>query len=287
MILNETDTLANGIKIPKLGYGTWLVEDEDAPAKVQAALELGYRHIDTAQGYGNERGVGEAVRQSNIAREHLFVNTKLDARFKDYDGAKAAIDDSLQKSGLDYFDMMLIHSPEPWDDFRSGNHYFEGNLAAWCAMEEAYQAGKLRAIGVSNFEKVDLENLINNANVTPMVDQVLAHIGNTPFELIDYAQNKNMVVEAYSPVAHGAMMNSQEIVKMAEKYHVSVPQLAIKYCLQLNLIPLPKASSVAHMKNNAEMAFDISNADMTTLKAVKMTDYGKNNEFPVYSGKKD
>ena len=287
MILNETYTLANGVKLPKLGYGTWMVEDADAPAKVQAAIEIGYRHIDTAQGYGNEHGVGEAIRNSRIARENLFVTTKLDARFKDYNGAKAAIDDSLQKSGLDYFDMMLIHSPEPWDDFRSGNHYFEGNLEAWRAMEKAYKTGKLRAIGVSNFEQVDLDNLIENATVMPMVNQILAHIGNTPFDLIEYAQSKNILVEAYSPVAHGAMMNSQEIVAMANEYHVSVPQLAIKYCLQLNLVPLPKASSVAHMKNNAEMDFDISTADMTTLKAIKMDDYGKNSVFPVYSGKKD
>ncbi|ETY72533.1 2,5-diketo-D-gluconic acid reductase [Lactiplantibacillus fabifermentans T30PCM01] len=287
MILDESYQLANGVKIPKLGYGTWMVSDADAPVKVKEAIELGYRHIDTAQGYANERGVGEAVKTSGVKRDDLFVNTKLDARFKDYQGAKAAIDESLQIAGLDYFDMMIIHSPEPWDDFRGGNHYFEGNLEAWRALEEAYQAGKLRAIGVSNFEQVDLDNLINHASVAPMVNQVLAHIGNTPFELIKAAQRQNIVVEAYSPVAHGAMMKSPAIVKMAQKYQVSVPQLAIKYCLQLKLVPLPKASSVAHMRNNSEMDFEINAADMAQLSQLKMADYGADSVFPVYSGKRD
>ena len=287
MILDETYQLANGVKIPKLGYGTWMVADEDAPVKVKEAIELGYRHIDTAQGYGNERGVGEAVRTSGVNRQELFVNTKLDARFKDYQGAKAAIDESLQTAGLDYFDMMIIHSPEPWEYFRGGNHYFEGNLEAWRALEEAYHAGKLRAIGVSNFERVDLDNLIQNASVTPMVDQVLAHIGNTPFELIKYAKRQDIVVEAYSPVAHGAMMKSPAITKLAQKYQVSVPQLAIKYCLQLGLLPLPKASSVAHMQNNAEMTFEISDGDMIVLSKIKMADYGADSVFPVYGGKHD
>ncbi|WP_407659094.1 aldo/keto reductase [Lactiplantibacillus brownii] len=286
-MLNETAQLSNGVKIPKLGFGTWMIEDDQAAAKVREAIKLGYRHIDTAQGYGNERGVGEGVRTSDVSRDKLFVNTKLEADLKTYAGAKQAIDDSLTRAGLDYFDMMIIHSPEPWADFRSGNHYFEGNQEAWRALEEAYQAGKLRAIGVSNFEKVDLDNLLENGQVAPMVDQVLAHIGNTPFDLIDYAQSKGILVEAYSPVAHGAMMKSIEITRMAKKYQVSVPQLAIKYALQLGLVPLPKASSVAHMQNNADLAFEISAVDMTTLEAVKMADYGNDSAFPVYSGHQD
>lgn len=287
MKLNETYQLANGVELPKLGFGTWMFEDDQAAEKVRTAIKLGYRHIDTAQGYGNERGVGEGVRTSGVARDDLFVTTKLDASFKTYTAAQQAIDDSLSRSGLDYFDMMIIHSPEPWDDFRSGNHYFEGNLAAWRALEAAYQAGKLRAIGVSNFESVDLDNLLVNGTVAPMVDQVLAHIGNTPFDLINYAQHRDILVEAYSPVAHGAMLKTAAITTMAEKYSVSVPQLAIKYCLQLGLLPLPKASSAGHMKNNTELDFEISTVDMATLKAVKMADYGSDQVFPVYNGKQD
>ncbi len=159
-ILNETYTLANGIEIPpKLGLGTWFIDDALAAQAVRDAIEIGYRNIDTAQAYGNEHGVGEGVRTSGVARGDLFVSTKLAAEIKDYDAAVAAIDGSLATLGLDYIDLMLIHSPQPWDDFRGGD-YADGNRAAWRALEEAYRAGKLRSIGgVSNFREADLANI--------------------------------------------------------------------------------------------------------------------------------
>ncbi|OWU85347.1 2,5-diketo-D-gluconic acid reductase [Oceanicola sp. 22II-s10i] len=286
MILQETYTLPNGVAIPKLGLGTWMIEDDKVADAVKAAVKLGYRHIDTAQAYQNERGVGEGVRDSGVAREDLFVTTKLDAGIKSYDEAKAAIDWSLATMGLDYIDLMIIHSPQPWQNFAGDDRFFEGNLAAWKALEEAYADGKLRAIGVSNFEKDDLQNLIDNAEVKPMLNQILAHVSNTPFELIDYIKANDILVEAYSPVGHGQILDNVEIKAMAEKYGVSVPQLCIRYVLQLGLLPLPKTANPAHMQNNADVDFVISDADMEALKnAEPIKDYGDASVFPVYGGK--
>ncbi|WP_100489214.1 aldo/keto reductase [Sporolactobacillus pectinivorans] len=286
MIFDETYTLSNGVKIPKLGLGTWLIEDDKAAQAIRNAVKIGYRHIDTAEGYGNERGVGEGIRTCGVAREEIFVTTKLEAAYKTYEEAISGIDGSLKTSGLDYFDMMIIHAPQPWTDFHEDDHFFEGNREAWRALEEAYQAGKLRAIGVSNFEQVDLDNLLEHGTVKPMVNQILAHVSNTPFELIDYTQSKGILVEAYSPVAHGEILKSQEITAMAEKYSVTVPQLCIRYCLQLGTLPLPKTANPAHMRSNAALNFEISDADMETLKEVeRIKNYGEASIFPVYGGK--
>lgn len=286
MILNETYKLSNGMQIPKLGLGTWEIPDEQAAQAVKSAVNLGYRHIDTAQGYENERGVGEGVRTCGIARENIFVTTKLQAFFKTYDEAQKAIDNSLLLSGLDYFDLMIIHAPQPWADFHTDKHFFEGNLEAWRALEEAQTAGKLKAIGVSNFEKIDLENILKNGKVKPVVNQILCHIGNTPFDLIDYCKENNILVEAYSPVAHGEMLKNEKIAEMAARYDVSIPQLCIRYCLQLGTLPLPKTANPEHMKNNAEVDFEISHADMEVLKSVeKIKNYGDFSVFPVFGGK--
>ena len=285
-MFNETYTLSNGVEIPKLGLGTWMIPDDEVASAIRTAVEMGYRHIDTAQAYENERGVGEGVRTAGVAREELFVTTKLDAGIKDYEGAKAAIEASLAKMELDYIDLMIIHSPTPWEDFGGEDRFFEGNLAAWKAMEEAYAAGKLKAIGVSNFAEADLDNLFDNAEVPPMLDQILAHISNTPFGLIDYAKSKGMVVEAYSPVGHGEILKREDIKATADRYGASIPQLAIRYLLQLGLLPLPKTANPAHMKNNADVDFVISDDDMETLKSVEtIADYGEHSFFPVFGGK--
>ena len=184
--LTQTLTLANGTSIPQLGFGTWMIDNADASQAVQAALAAGYRHLDTAQDYGNEQGVGAGIRASGIAREEIFLTSKLLAQHKNYADAQAALAQSFVDLDVDYIDLMLIHAPQPWTDFRESNHYFEGNLAAWRAIEELYHAGKIRAIGVSNFEEVDLQNLLDHAEVKPMVNQILAHISNMPFALIDF-----------------------------------------------------------------------------------------------------
>ncbi|MBV7390912.1 MULTISPECIES: aldo/keto reductase [Enterococcus] len=282
-MLKETYTLSNEVKIPKIGFGTWMIPDEKAEKAVIEAIEVGYRHIDTAQAYENEVGVGAGIRHSGIPREELFLTTKLAAEIKNYDGAVAAIEESLNKLAIGYIDLMIIHSPKPWANFQEeANHYFDGNLAAWKALEEAYEVGKIKAIGVSNFEQIDLENIINNGKIKPMVDQVLAHIGHTPVALIDFAQKNDILVEAYSPIAHGEMMSNPEITALAEKYQVSIPQLAVRYLLQLDLLPLPKTEKIAHMKNNADVDFEISAEDMATLKNIGKIDYGSSTDIPVF-----
>jgi len=279
--------LNNGGKIPQLGLGTWFIDDSVVAAAVKEAVKIGYRHIDTAQAYGNERGVGEGIRTCGVPREELFVVSKVAAEHKTYEEAMAGINHTLEIMGLDYLDMMIIHSPQPWVKVnQSEDRYVEGNRAAWKALEDAYEAGKLKAIGVSNFQVGDIENLIKTAKIKPMVNQILLHISNTPTELVDYCQKNNIAVEAYSPIAHGEILGQPEILKIADKYGVSVPQLCIRYTLQLGTISLPKTGNPDHMKVNADVNFVIREEDMDILKNFKKIDsYGKSSIFPVYGGK--
>ena len=283
----EMKKLKNGVEIPVLALGTWLVEDDKVADAVKTAVQLGYCHIDTAQAYGNERGVGEGIRTCGLPREQLFVTSKVAAEHKTYEAAAASIDKTLADMGLDYLDMMIIHSPQPWDKVnQSEDRYVEGNRAAWRALEDAYKAGKLRAIGISNFLQEDIESLWETAEIKPMVNQVLCHISNSPLELIDYCQKKGIVMEAYSPVAHGEALKNQKIADMAEKYGVSIPQLCIRYDIQLGMIVLPKTAKPDHMKTNAAVDFTISEEDMEILKSLeKIKDYGEHSFFPVFGGK--
>lgn len=283
MILEETFTLSNGVDIPKLGLGTWFINDDTAGQAVKEAVKIGYTHIDTAQAYGNERGVGEGVKNCGAKREELFVTTKLAAEIKSYKEAVDAIDGSLEKMGLDHADLMIIHSPQLWAEFGGKERFLEGNREAWRALEDAYKAGKLRAIGVSNFQKTDIENILESSSVSPMVNQILAHVTNTPQALIQYCQEKGILVEAYSPIGHGELFKNAELAEMAEKYGVSLPQLCIRYVLQLDLIALPKTANPEHMKNNADVNFTITQEDMAQLKNMaRIKDYGEAGVFPVY-----
>lgn len=279
--------LANGVEIPQLALGTWLIDDSDVSAAVKSAISIGYRHIDTAQAYGNERGVGEGVRESGIAREDIFITSKVAAEHKDYKSAAEGIDESLRKTGLDYLDMMIIHSPQPWKLVnQSDDRFIEGNREAWRALEDAYRAGKLRAIGVSNFLQCDIDSLLETAEIKPMVNQVLCHISNSPLELISYCTEKGIVMEAYSPIAHGEAVKSVQIAEIAKKYGVSVPQLCIRYDIQLGMIVLPKTTSPERMKINSDVDFVISDDDMQMLKNIKHIDnYGEHSFFPVFGGK--
>lgn len=286
MILNETYQLSNKVEIPKLGLETWFIDNDDAAQAVIEAVKLGYRHIDTAQAYGNESGIGQGIKNCGVNREDLFITTKLAAEIKSYEEAVSSINESLETLDLDYIDMMIIHSPQPWMEFDGEERFFEGNREAWRALEEAYEAGKLRAIGVSNFQKEDLNNILQHCNVKPMVNQILAHISNTPFDLIAYTQEQGILVEAYSPIAHGELFKNEEVAAIAEKYDVSIPQLSIRYTLQLGLLPLPKTANPEHMKNNADVNFTISDEDMEFLKNVeRIEDYGDASDMPVFGGK--
>lgn len=285
MILQENYILNNDIKIPKVGFGTWMIDDEAVAQAVKEALEIGYRHIDTAQAYGNGRGVGEAIRSSELERSEIFLTSKIAAEHKTYESAAQSIDESLEKLGLDVIDLMIIHAPQPWHEFREAD-YDSGNVTVWHALEDAYKAGKVRAIGLSNFNQHDIENILQHATIKPAVNQILAHISNTPFELIEYCKENDILVEAYSPMGHGELLKNQEIKKIAEKYQVSIPQLAIRYCLELGLLPLPKSANKAHIQTNGELDFKISKEDVDTLSAIDVIEnYGESSGFPVYNKK--
>ena len=284
---NETVKLVHGVDVPRLALGTWLIDDDKAADAVRAAIKLGYRHIDTAQAYGNEKGVGEGVRASGVDRKEIFITSKVAAEHKTYEEAAAGINKTLATMGLDYIDMMIIHSPQPWTEVnQSDNRYIEGNREAWRALEDAYKAGRIRAIGVSNFIREDIDNLWEGCEIKPMVNQVLCHISNTPLDLIEYCQSKGIIMEAYSPVAHGEAMKNEKIAEMADKYGVSIPQLCIRYDIQLGMVVLPKTANLEHMKTNADVDFVISDEDMELLKDVeKIESYGEHGFFPVFGGR--
>ena len=286
-ILNENYTLSNGVQIPKLGLGTWFINDKQAAEAVRNAVKQGYRLIDTAQAYMNEAGVGEGVRTCGVPREKIFVTSKIAAEAKSYADAEKAIDDILAKTGLDYLDLVIIHSPQPWRKWRNKkDRFFEENIQVWKAMEEAYKAGKLKAIGVSNFLIDDLQNILAHCEIKPMVNQVLCHISNTPAELIAFCEKNGILVEAYAPIAHGKILKNKEIKAMADKYGVTVAQLCIRYDLQLGTVALPKTANPEHMRENTAADFVISDKDMNTLKNVApIKSYGVMKIMPVFSGK--
>ncbi|WP_324612701.1 aldo/keto reductase [Massiliimalia massiliensis] len=243
-MLNETYVLSNGVRIPRLGLGTWFIDNDKAAEAVKQAVTVGYRHIDTAQAYGNEAGIGIGVRNCGVPREQIFITSKVAAEHKSYETATKSIDETLNTMGLSYLDMMIIHSPQPWAEVnQSENRYFEENRQVWKALEDALSAGKVRAIGVSNFLQEDIESLLEAVSVKPMVNQVLCHISNTPFSLIDYCQRNGIAVEAYSPVAHGEALKNAKMKELAEKYGVTVPQLCIRYDIQLGTIVIPKTAN--------------------------------------------
>lgn len=285
-MLQETYRLSNGVAIPKLGLGTWFIDDDKAAQAVRAAVEQNYRLVDTAQAYGNERGVGEGVRTCGLRREEIFVTSKVAAEAKTYESAARSLEETLSKMGLAYLDLMIIHSPQPWAEFGVENRYFAENKEVWRALEDAYAAGKVRAIGVSNFLQDDLENLLADSRIEPMVNQILLHITNTDIPLLHYCQDKNILVEAYSPIAHGEALKNPAITQMATKYGVTPAQLCIRYVIQLGTVALPKTANPAHMRDNAAVDFVISDEDMQTLQQLKKIEsYGEYDVFPVFSGK--
>lgn len=271
MIINDYYILNNNVRIPKIALGTWQVPNDIVSDCIQMATRNGYRHIDTAFKYKNEIGIGEGIKACGIDRKELFITTKISDKIKTYEGAKEAIEISLQNLGLEYMDLCLIHAPRPYKEMiePTGKTYNEENLAVWKAMEEAYKEGKIRALGVSNFSKEDIDNLLQNATIKPAVNQIKVHIGFTPLEIMNYCQENDILIEAFSPNATGKLFNMPEIVEMAKKYNVSIPQLCIRYDLQLGCIVLPKTTHEEYMIQNASVDFEISDEDMTILKSIK------------------
>lgn len=267
MILNENDKLNSGYDIPKIAIGTWQVSNEEVVDVVKSALSIGYRHIDTAVDYKNEEGVGKAIKESGIAREELFVTTKIPSGVKNYEDAKRTIEESLKRLDTGYIDLMLIHSPKPWNELFNGseNNYFKENLEVWKAMEEAVQEGKIKSIGVSNFEIEDIQNIIDHAKIKPAVNEIRVHIGHAPKEVIDYCKENEILILAFSPNATGKLLNHPVVSEIAQQYNVSIPQLSIRFDYQLGLLPLPRSKNPQHIAENKEIDFEISKEDMARL----------------------
>lgn len=264
MILQDTFILKNGVKIPKLGLGTWQIPDGDeAYHSVLWALEDGYRHIDTAMAYGNEASVGRAIKDSGIKREEIFVTTKLPAEHKGYEITHECFEKSRISLGLDYIDLYLIHAPWPWDQI--GKDCTEGNIASWRAFEEIYDSGKAKAIGISNFEPKHMDPILVGCNHIPMVNQVRFHIGDRQEEVVDYCNDKGILITAYSPLATGRILEDKRIVDMATRYQVSTAQLCIRYCLQKDMVVIPKSTKRERIKSNGQVDFVITSEDMKAL----------------------
>ncbi len=271
MVLDEFYKLNNGVRVPKLALGTWQMSNDEAENAVVKAVDFGYRHIDTAIAYENEAGVGaglkKALAATGIHRESIFVTSKIPAEVKDYKQAVQCIQESYERLDCKHIDLMLIHAPKPWSEMGSATapNYFVENLAVWKAMTEAYEWKKYRSIGVSNFSIDDLNNILDNSDVKPAVNQIRVHIGHVPTELIEFCEQNEILVEAYSPNATGRLMKEPRVVQMAEKYGVSVPQLSCRFCLQLGLLPLPKSSHEERIRQNADLNFEITVGDMDEL----------------------
>lgn len=274
-VLTETYKLSNGVAIPKVAFGTWQIPNGDATYNsVATALKNGYRHIDTAKAYGNEQSVGQAIRDSGIDRKEIFVTSKLPAEIKTYDGALKAFDETMAALDIDYLDLYIIHAPWPWNQI--GKNCDQGNLDAWRAMEKIYASGRVRAIGVSNFAVRDLENLLPHAKVKPMVNQIQYYVGFTEPKITKYSEEHGILVEAYSPLATGRMLANDKVIAIANKYDVTPAQLAIRFCVENGVLPLPKAVTPAHIVSNKELDFTISAADMAALNDLQDTTDGTN-----------
>lgn len=269
-VLKQTITLSNDIKIPKIGFGTWQIEDgKEAYHSASLALKHGYIHIDSANGYGNEESIGRAIKDFKIPRENIFVTSKLPAHIKNFEDAKASFNETLNNFGFDYVDLYLIHAPWPWDSI--GSKHDEGNVEAWKAMEELYKENKIRAIGVSNFSPDDIQNIIDNCEITPHVNQINFFIGRNQDETLNYCKEKNILIEAYSPLATGKILKNDEIKNMAKKYDVTPAQLSIRYCIEKGTVPLPKSTHENRIIENSQVDFSISKNDMEYLDQLENT----------------
>lgn len=271
--LESTYTLSNGVKIPCIGFGTWQTPDGDVAYKsVLAALECGYRHIDTATAYGNEESVGKAIndflKTGKAKRSELFITTKLHNKDHGYEAAKKAIDRSLSLLGLDYLDLYLIHWPNPIF-FR--DNWAEANAQSWKAMEEACSYGKIRAIGLSNFFERHTEKLLETAKIPPMVNQIKICPGIAQTQLVEYSKSRGMAVEGYSPLGTGGIFKSELLQKLSSKYGKSIAQICVRWSMQQGAIPLPKSVNAERIAQNAQV-FDFS-LDPEDCKAIAEIDF--------------
>ncbi len=265
--LTDTFTLSNGVTIPKIGFGTWQIPDgAEAYDSTRTALEAGYRHIDTAKAYGNEASVGRAVRDSGVDRDDVFITTKLPAETKTAAGAREAFAASSRDLDLGVVDLYLIHAPWPWTDM--GSDHRDGNVEVWKVFEELLEAGKTRSIGVSNFSVDDLEHLVAHTDVVPHANQIRWFVGNTQAETTAWCAAHDVLVEGYSPLATGGLLDDEVLADVAKRTGLTPAQVAIRYLLEKGVLPLPKSTTPSRIRENAAVDVELSADDVAALDAV-------------------
>lgn len=266
-MLEKKVKLSNGNAIPVIGLGTWQTPNEIAARVVQEGIEVGYIHIDTAIAYKNEVGVGEGLKLSNAKREDIFITSKIPADIKTYEGAKKAIEESVERLGVEYIDLMLIHCPVPWPKYMLGfKGCYKENVEVYRAMEEAYEKGLIKNLGVSNFDVKDIQNILDHCKIKPVINQIVWYIGKRNVKVRDFCHENGILIEAYSPLGTGRLLGKKKLNEMAEKYGVSTAQLCIKFTLMDVDITLPKTTHKERMIQNAALDFEISPEDFEILK---------------------
>lgn len=262
--LTDCYILSNGVNIPCIGLGTWQISNgENAVDAIKKAIDLGYRHIDTAAGYGNEESVGQAIKEAGVPREELFITSKLHNSRRGYEDTIAAFNETMEKLDLVYLDLYLIHWPNP---AKYRECWKEMNAESWRAIEDLYKEGRIKAIGISNFLPHHIEALLETATIVPMVNQIRLCPGNIQKDVVDYCREKNMLLEAYSPLATGMVFGVEELEAIAAKHGKSVAGICMRFSLQMGFLPLPKTVNEGRMLENANVFdFSLGEDDMKIL----------------------
>lgn len=257
--LEESIKLRNGIEIPRIGFGTYLIEDgEPVIRAVKTALEAGYRLIDTASVYGNEKGVGRAIEESRVKREDIFLTSKVWNTEQGYKKTLTAFEHSLERLRTDYLDLYLIHWPKPISD------------DTWSALEELYRVGRAKAIGVSNFMIHHLEPLLESCEIIPMVDQVELHPQFPQYELREFCGEHDIIVEAWGPLMQGKIFDKELMKELSKKYNKTIAQITLRWHCQLGHVAIPKSSTPERIKSNIDIFdFEISDEDMKKIETLK------------------
>lgn len=270
-------TLNNGVQIPCIGFGTYKAADGNSADIILTAIKAGYRYFDTASFYGTETYLAEALKRSELPREDFFITSKVWKAEMGYNETKEAFARTLQNLDTDYLDLYLIH----WPRKSLEGDWKQTCIDTWRAMEELYTAGKIRAIGLSNFLPHHLDVILKNCIIKPMVNQLEVHPGYTQETAIQYSMANDILVQAWSPLGRQRVLQTPLILELADKYNVSAAQICLRYLLQRGIHPLPKASSMERMKNNMDLfRFDITKEDMHRINTLPQT--GWSGEHPDY-----
>jgi diketogulonate reductase-like aldo/keto reductase len=274
--IQDCYVLSNGIKIPCIGFGTWKLPNSQSTVDIiKAAIDCGYRHIDTAFAYQNEYSVGKAVRECGLKRSELFITSKLDNPDHGYENTMKEFEMTMTNLGIDYLDLYLIHWPIPLS-YR--DCWKEMNEGTWKAFEELYQEGKIKAIGISNFLEHHIDALLETANIAPMVDQLELHPQYPQRDAVNYCKEKRIILEAWSPLIKG-QMDHPILKELAQKYNKTAAQILLRWSIQHGFLPLPKTSSRERMMENADIFdFELTPDDIEAMKALEM--YGLTGAHP-------